>query len=158
MRYCVLASARQKPVAAMMIREAVRSSRRLGITHWLGSATIETNIPEDAARIESVGANMGFVHRDIRIAPRTVTCPSNDIRHAFSTTSQCCLSRIPAANTEFPRVLSMYARRLGARIIGPPLYDARFRGYSIPILMAVADQKLTDDRSNSPHITTTLAA
>ena len=158
MRYCVLASARNKPVAAIMIREAVRISRRLGITHWVGSATIETNTPETAARIESVGENLGFMHRDIRIQPRFITCPSNDIRHAFFGTSGCSLSHVPPSNVQFPRILTMYARRLGARIIGPPLYDARFRGYSIPIVMAVADQRLTDDQSTSSPMSSPLAA
>jgi hypothetical protein len=157
MRYCVIATARNKPVAASMVREGIRISRRLGITHWIGSATLETSTPEDAARIESVGANLGFVHRDIRIAPRTVTCPSNDLRHVFFDTSGC-LSRLPPSNVHFPRILAMYARRLGARIIGPPLYDARFRGYSIPIVMAVADQHLTDDHPTSTQRSTPLAA
>lgn len=158
MRYCVLASARNKPVAGAMIREAARISRRLGITHWLGSATIETNTPESAARIESVGATLGFVHRDIRIAPRTITCASNDIRPHFIDTSRRCLSQAPPSNVEFPRVLTMYARRLGARIIGPPLYDTRFRGYSIPILMAVADQHVSEDQPTSSPSPTPLAA
>jgi L-ornithine Nalpha-acyltransferase len=158
MRYCVLASARKKPVAGVMIREAVRISRRLGITHWLGSATLETTTHETAARIESVGATLGFAHRDIRIAPRTMTCPSNDIRQHFLNTSACRLSQSPPSNVEFPRVLTMYARRLGARMIGPPLYDARFRGYSIPILMAMADQRLIDDRCTSSPTSSPRAA
>jgi L-ornithine Nalpha-acyltransferase len=158
MRYCVIAGARQKPVASIMVREAARISRELGITHWIGSATIETSVAEDAARIESTGANLGLMHREIRITPRKATCPFNVPQSNTLEQSGCRLSRIPASNADFPRVLSMYSKRLGARIIGPPAYDARFRGYSIPILMAVADQRITDDRPHPGATTTPLAA
>lgn len=158
MRYCVVARARRLPVAAALLREGVRVSRDLGITHWIGSSTIETSVPEVAARVESEGASLGIVHRDIRITPRKAACPVRAPQNARFEASECCLSRIRPSNFNFPRVLSMYSQRLGARIIGPPLYDARFRGYSIPILIAVAEQHVSEDLPSAKATPAPLAA
>lgn len=159
MRYCVISGARNRSVASVVHREAVRISRELGITHWIGSATIETNIPEEAARIASVAANLGFVRKDMWITPRQTFCPVNENSGAQFGSTGCQWERPLLSNDKLPRILAMYSRRLAARIIGPPLYDPRFRGYSIPIVMAVADQRfMTERRSASPAISSPIAA
>ena len=152
MRYCVLPAARNLPVAAALVQEGLRFSHEFGITHWLGSATMETSDPANAARIAAVAAEKGFVDHDALILPRQTISPKGPTDEAAFGSSSCGLPTAPPSNTDVPRVLFMYLRRLKARIIGPPTYDTRFRGYSIPILIAVADQKhWTDELTRSPQ-------
>lgn len=141
MRYCVLPGARHTSVALAMIEEGARVSRDLGIDYWIGSSTIETSDAEEAQRIASWSARMGLVHRDIRITPRNGACPPLDEPPEQLVFPEPRLSLVSPSNNNLPRILSMYSRRLGARIIGPPMFDQRFRGYSIPILMEVAAQE-----------------
>lgn len=145
MRYCVVARARNTPVAATMLREGVRISKELGITHWIASATIDSNTPEQAARVAALGANLGLLHPNVRITPRYESCPCTTPQQTWLAGSNCSVSYAPPCNDAVPRILALYLRRLGARIVGPPAYDNRFRGYSMPILMAVADQRVRDD-------------
>lgn len=158
MRYCVLPDARRLPVAAALVQEGLRFSRAHGITHWVGSATMETRDPDEAARIAALMDEMGFVDREVLIAPRQTVCPTAWPRTAAFESASCSLPMVSPSNTNIPRVLAMYLRRLRARIIGPPMFDTRFRGYSIPILIAVADQKVWKDEPGLPLQTSPIAA
>lgn len=150
MRYCVLPSARNRPVASVIHREAVRLSRQLGVSHWIGSGTIETNNPAEAAQIAALAAGLGIVRQDLWITPRQTFCPVNENRSALLGSTGCRLTPTLPSSAKLPRTLAMYSRHLAARIIGPPLYDPRFRGYSIPILMEVAEQRFADRRPLAP--------
>ena len=45
------------------------------------------------------------------------------------------------AGLPFPRTLALFARRMSARFIGAPLYDERFRMCSMPLAVALSDQR-----------------
>ena len=151
MRYCVLASARNRHVASVIHREAVRLCRQIGITHWIGSATIETNVPAEAAQIAAIASSLGQVRQDAWITPRKTFCPVNENSSFLLGSTGCRLPPALPPNSKLPRTLAMYTRHLAARIIGPPIYDPRFRGYSIPILMEVAEQRFADRRPLNPE-------
>ena len=38
-----------------------------------------------------------------------------------------------------PRTLSLFAKRMGARFVGPPLYDGHFNVFALPLVTALAD-------------------
>jgi L-ornithine Nalpha-acyltransferase len=136
-------------VASIIHREAVRLSRQEGITHWIACGTIETNVPAEAAQIAAIAESLGLVHKDVWITPRQTFCPVNE-NSALVGSNGCRLPSSMPSNGKLPRILAMYTRHLAARIIGPPLYDPRFRGYSIPILMEVAEQRFADRRPLAP--------
>lgn len=142
MRYSVLTKYRNTHVASALHAAVVQASRNAGISHWIGCANTETDSFEDAALIHSIGRRCDLVHDQIRIEPREHAHSAHETRHPFFTTAERHAAHTNASPPRFPRILSIYTQRMGARLIGPPIYDARFRMYSIPVLMAVDMQRV----------------
>jgi putative hemolysin len=140
MRYCVLARYRGRAVAAALHAAAVDLSRGAGITHWLGCANTETDSLEDAHIMRAVAARRGFEHASIRVEPRAPPAAPVPSRHAFYSALERRRAAVDLEGLPFPRTLELYARRMAARFIGPPIYDATFRMCSIPLLIAVDEQ------------------
>lgn len=137
-RYCVISKHRGRGVAAALHAAAVDLSRRMGITHWIACANTETDSLEDAHVMREVAARLGFEHRDIHIEPRAPAPASIAVRRAFYTPLE--RRRADSGVLPLPRTLELYARRMAARFIGPPIYDAVFRMCSMPLLIAVDEQ------------------
>jgi putative hemolysin len=150
MRYCVLARYRGRAVAAALHAAAVDLSRSAGITHWIGCANTETDSLEDAHIIRRVAAHLGFEHGDIRIEPRAHAAAPLASRHTFYEAHERRRANDDPAGLPFPRTLELYARRMAARFIGPPIYDVNFRMCSMPLLISVDEQLSGPARSPGP--------
>jgi putative hemolysin len=158
MRYCVLARYRGRAVAAALHAAAVDLSRSAGITHWIGCANTETDSLEDAHVIRRVAAHLGFEHGDIRIEPRAPAAAPLASRRAFYKPHERRRAEADPAGLRFPRTLELYARRMAARFIGPPIYDAAFRMCSMPLLIAVDEQVIRPARLRGPITKRLIAA
>jgi len=158
MRYCILTQYRHTHIASALHAAVVQISNRTGITHWIGCANTETDSLEDANLIHSIGRRSGRVHGQIHIEPREHTLPIHEPRHPFFTTAERHAAHADAVNARFPRILAIYSQKMGARLIGPPTYDHRFRMYSIPVLMAVDVQRINASHLQSSLEISSLAA
>jgi L-ornithine Nalpha-acyltransferase len=150
MRYCVLSRYRRRAVAAALHAAAVDLSRSRGITHWLGCANTETDSIEDAHIIRAVAARRGVQHGYNRVEPRAPSAAPLPSRHAFYSALERRRADVDLAGLPFPRTLELYARRMAARFIGPPIYDATFRMCSMPLLIAVDEQLCRPARAPDP--------
>ncbi len=158
MRYCVLQRARQTNVGSVLHAEGVRTSLHLGITHWIACANTETDSPEDARLIHSVGASRGLSHPSLTLAPLNPSAAPTESRYPFFSPEEKSLAGTTPTLMRYPRLLTMYVQRMGAKLVGPPLYDPRFRMYSIPILMTVAGQRVTHVLASPAIFSNPLAA
>ena len=134
-RYCVLGSHRRTGVAGALFEALCAESARLGLTSWVAGANMATDDPEDAALIHRVAAAKGLFAPHIAAPIRPGSAPNPRGRRPFYTEEQRrCedLARLP-----LPPALSLFSRRMGARFLGAPVYDAYFNVFAMPLVAPV---------------------
>jgi L-ornithine Nalpha-acyltransferase len=138
-RYCVLRRYRCTCVVKML-HDALRAeSHRRGITCWLAAANMETDWAEDAALAYRLIRARNMVDADWSAEPRVSAGQPLARRRPWYTDEQ----RRSAAGGDdgglpLPRTLALFARRMGARFIGPPAYDAEFNVFALPLVASPA--------------------
>ncbi len=129
-RSSVIAAARSSGALMVLYGEMYRVSRMLGVTHWVASANTETDVPEDAALVYELARKKGFVSDRYRVSALKEESAPTGGSH-----------RIPVdavKGPRFPRTLSIFATRMGARYTGRPVYDGGFRMFAIPLVCDLA--------------------
>lgn len=146
-RFCVLSAYRGSPVASFLHATAVRLSLRFGVTHWIAGANMETDALDDALIMQRALVFHGFVRNDLCLERRAALVPPLFPRRPFY--DERVRSRALAGDSavHLPRTIDSYARRMHARFVGPPMFDARFRMCALPFVAAVADQRPFHERS-----------
>jgi len=138
-RFCVRRRFRGSPVAAALFDLLRLESFRRGVTHWVAAANTETDVPEDAELAYRLIRARGLA--DSTWQARACGAPSAPplrARPAFT-----CEQRVQASSGDLrglrpPRTLSLFATRMGARYIGPPVYEPRFGVFALPLAVELA--------------------
>ena len=139
-RFCVLEQWRHTHALLWLQSALYRESRRRGVTHWIASANTETDSAEDARILSQVAAHQGLMSRRWRARTRPHPMPPATPVAPLYTPEES--QRAHAGHLEglrLPKVLSLFSRRMGARFISEPLYDAGFRRFSLPLVAALDD-------------------
>jgi putative hemolysin len=139
-RFCVLRRYRRTGVTAALFTGLHEESARRGVTHWVAGANMETDVPEDAATAYHLACSEGLSCARFHAEPRFAGPGASPRRRPLYTAEQ----RRRAAGgdltgLELPRTLALFAHRMGARFIGPPVYDERFGVFALPLVSALAD-------------------
>lgn len=141
-RYCVRATHRNSMATAELHAAAVHLSRVLGVDHWIAAANTETDGLEDARLMQHVAAELGFVRNDLFLSPRLPPpLPPASPRRPFFDDQTRNQAKTSPSRSRLPRTLDLYTRRMRARLVGPPVYDPRFRMCALPLLAVVAEQR-----------------
>lgn len=139
-RFCVLKEWRHCEVLVRLQAGLYKESRNRGVTHWIASANMETDSAEDARLIFQVAARQGLVSQRWRARARASSAPPNTPSTSFYTPSERARARRGQfEGLRMPRVLSIFAHKMGARFIAEPLYDAGFRRFSLPLVAALEE-------------------
>jgi len=116
-------------------------SRRLGLSHWVALANAETNCPVEAGLIFDAALAQGLMSETTTCRPwGAAPRPSGCDRHVYTEAErrQATAGRGSAARTlPLPRTLALFARRLGARFLGRPLFDATFGVFALPLVVVL---------------------
>jgi putative hemolysin len=139
-RFCVLRRYRRTGVTAALFAGLHAESARLGITHWVAGANMETDCPEDAVLAYRVASEKNLVNPRFSAEPRDRALPKTPRKRPYYTEEQ--RRRVQdgdLAGIELPRTLSLFAAGMGARYIGPPVFDAYFDIFALPLVAALAD-------------------
>lgn len=138
-RFCVLRRFRGSRVAAALFDLLRLESRRRGVTHWVAAANMETDVPEDAALAYRLIEARGLVDPTWRAYRRSApaSCPPGN-RPAFTAEQRLQANAGVLAGLRVPRTLNLFATKMGARYIGPPAYDRRFRVFALPLTVDLA--------------------
>ncbi|MFO0586196.1 MAG: GNAT family N-acetyltransferase [Polyangiaceae bacterium] len=134
-RYCVLKSHRHTGVARALFEALCSESARLGLTSWVAGANMSTDAPEDAALIHRALAAKGLCAPHLEAPIRLVSAAKPRDSCPFYTEEQrrCDdLARLP-----LPPALALFSRRMGARFLGSPVYDAYFNVFAMPLVAPV---------------------
>lgn len=137
-RFCILKAWRYSEALWWLQDGLYRESRRRGVTHWIASANMDTDSPEDARLVFRVASRQGLL--SARWRALALSCPGAP--HAPSaplyTPEQRALARQgQLEGLRMPRVISFLSRRMGARFMAEPLYDAGFHRFSLPLVAAL---------------------
>lgn len=143
-RFCVLPKWRRSEAVTCLQAGMYAESRRRGVTHWIASANLETDSPEDALLSWRVADRLGWLSPHWRVALSEPSRAPVHPRQPFYTPEE----RAKAAQglldgLRLPRAPSLFARTMGARFIAEPLYDTYFQWFTLPLVMAL-DEIPTD--------------
>lgn len=142
-RYCVLRAYRCTGVTPALFTALRAESERRGITHWVAGANMETDVPEDAAIAYRVAREKSLVSARFHAGARGPAAPPSRGARPYYTEEQRQSARAgDLTGLDLPRTLSVFARRMGARFIGAPAYDAHFNVFALPLVATLADVRL----------------
>ena len=134
-RYCVMSGYRGSEVLLRLQAEMYRESRCRGVTHWIAAANTETDCEVDARIAFQVATRMGCVSPRWKVAPRArAQAPEASVAPLYTPEERLLAFQGRLEGLRLPRTLSLFAKKLGARFIGEPLYDARFHRYAAPLI------------------------
>jgi putative hemolysin len=137
-RYCVLRAWRGSEVLVRLNAAMYQESRRRGVTHWIASGNTETDSLEDARLAWRVAAREGLVSQRWSVQSREPSPELEAPRLALYTPEQRLRAQAgQLQGLRLPRTLGLFARKMGARFIGEPIYDAHFRMCSMPLVAAL---------------------
>lgn len=139
-RYCVLRHYRCTGVTSALFAALYAESARRGVTHWVAGANMGTDCAEDAELAYRLACAQDLVSGSFRAEPRASERPETPRRRPCYTEEQ----RLRAHNGELagldlPRTLALFARRMGARYVGAPAYDAYFNVFALPLVATLAE-------------------
>jgi L-ornithine Nalpha-acyltransferase len=129
-RYCVIRRMRGTRVAPALFAALRANSRRLGITHWVAAANMETDCAEDAAIAHRVSAYFAA-------SARGCIVPAAARRFVYTPEERALADHGKLSALKLPRVLSLFAEKLGARYLGTPSYDPHFGVFAVPLVVDV---------------------
>jgi GNAT superfamily N-acetyltransferase len=139
-RFCVLSRYRHTGVASALFASLLAESKRRGVTHWVAAANMETDVPEDAALAYRV-AHAERLMSPCWCAASRIPAPACTPRRrpVYTHAERIRAADGDLAGIRLPRTLSLFVRRMAAHVIGPPLYDASFNVFALPLVTALMD-------------------
>jgi L-ornithine Nalpha-acyltransferase len=137
-RFCVLPKWRRTEAVTWLLAAMYEESRRRGVTHWIASANLETDSPEDALLSWQVAASRGWLSPCWRVdVPDPWQAPVPPRSPFYTPEERARAAQGLLDGLRVPRSPSLFARTMGARFIAEPLYDAYFQWFTLPLVMAL---------------------
>ena len=137
-RFCILKEWRHSEVLLRLQAGLYWESRRFGVSHWIASANTETDSAEDADLVFQVAVHQGLMSPRWQVRTLDPHAPPEVPRAPLYTPRERIHARQgQLSSLRLPRTLALFARKMGARFLGAPLYDAGFRRFSMPLIAAL---------------------
>jgi hypothetical protein len=136
-RFCVLRRFRGSHVIVALHQGLTAVSRQSGISHWLALANTETDCPQDAALAYRIAASRGLSSSNVRARSSAYPCPAlRCTRHLYDSAQRARAASGDLAGLPLPRTLGLFAKRMGGRYAGQPVYDTTFGVFALPLVGA----------------------
>jgi L-ornithine Nalpha-acyltransferase len=137
-RLCVLPEWRGSEASLWLRAAMYEVSRRHGVTHWIASANLETDSPEDALLSWQVAASRGWLSPRWRLeVPDPWLAPVRPRSPFYTPEERASAEQGRLEVLRFPRSPALLARTMGARFISEPIYDKYFQWFTLPLVMAL---------------------
>ncbi len=137
-RFCVLEKWRRSEAVARLHAGIYEESRRRGVTHWIAGANLDTDSEEDARLIFQVASHRGWMSQRWWVrAPEPTDAPVHPTDPFYTPAERERAKKGQLDGLRMPRAPILFARKMGARFISEPLYDAGFRRFTLPLIAAL---------------------
>ncbi|MFP2924243.1 GNAT family N-acetyltransferase [Pyxidicoccus sp. 3LG] len=137
-RFCVLEQWRRSDAVARLQAGIYEESRRRGGTHWIAAANLDTDSEEDARLIHQVAAHRGWLSQRWRMrASAPVESPTIPSDPFYTPAERARAQQGHLDGLRMPRAPILFARKMGARFIAEPIYEAGFRRFTLPLIAAL---------------------
>lgn len=137
-RFCVLERWRHSEAVARLQAGIYEESRRRGVTHWIAAANLDTDSEEDARVVFQVAAHRGWLSHRWRVrALAPCEAPAIPIDPLYTPAERARARQGQLDGLRMPRAPSLFARKMGARFIAEPIYEAGFRRFTLPLIAAL---------------------
>lgn len=145
-RFCVLRAYRGTGVTPALFAALRAESERRGITHWVAAANTETDVAEDALIAYRIARANGLVSTRFHVSARAPapapTAPPTRPGYTDEQRRRARAGELAVADLDLPRTLSVFARRMGARFIGGPVFDPYFGVFALPLVVVLDDVRV----------------
>jgi hypothetical protein len=139
-RFCILKRWRHSEVVLRLQAGLYEESRRRGVTHWIASANMETDSEEDARLVFQLAARRGWLSQRWRVRARMpAEAPPVPSAPLYTPSERARGRQGLLDGLRMPRVLTLFAQKMGARFIAEPLYDRGFQRFSLPLIAALEE-------------------
>lgn len=136
-RAAVRAGYRGSSIIGSLYRAAYRLSRAAGVTHWTGVSLTGTDDSTDASIIAAVVASKGFVTPQRHIdGPDRRSDGYRAKRRIFDIEARSKAAEGAFAEIALPHAVAFHLRS-GALAAGPPIFDAMFAEYTVPLFFSL---------------------
>lgn len=132
-RVCVLRPFRRAGTVEALILAMIEESRRRGVTHWVAAANTETDVAEDASIVAQLCEQRGLLSRYRLIVREEPSPPSAPCAPLFDGERRRRAAAGDLSGMALPRPIESFTR-MGARLAGPAVYDARFQRFAAPLV------------------------
>jgi len=139
-RSSVLKPYRRTGIMRHLYFAAYEECVRRGSTHWVAVANTETDCEADASTVLRLLEARGWWLPDFDARHRKPGRPAAPPRYPLYTEAQ--RNQVRQGNTAgiaLPRILELFASKLGVRYFGSPFFDGDFRMFAIPLIMHMPD-------------------
>jgi hypothetical protein len=153
-RVAVLRKYRKSEVIVWLLAGIYWATRDMGADVWVAAANAETDSPRDArlmarvAAVEQLQSPLRVSHRALSWNPEDPSTPFYKARH-WELARQWRFSELP-----LPGVLRLFTQKMGARVMGAPLYIPEFSRWAFPIcawLSEIPEQTLEQFQALAQH-------
>lgn len=131
--FCVLRRYRGTRAASALFGALRLESERRGVTHWVAAANTETDCAEDADIIYRVLQSQCLVSQAFHAEARYADHPARPARFAYTPAERQRARGGELQGLKLPKVLALFANKMGARYIGQPAYDRDFNVFATPL-------------------------
>ena len=139
-RFCILRRYRGTRVASLLYAGLLAESARLGVTHLVAEANMETDCAGDAALAYRLVLERQWTDSRFSAVPRRVASPpAQPTRFVYTDEQRRQLHPAALARMELPRTLTLFAHGMRARYIGPPVYEPHFHVFALPLVAQLTD-------------------
>lgn len=137
--FCVLRRYRGTRAASLLFGALRSESARRGVTHWLAAANTETDSAEEADIVYRLLCSQRLVSSAFHAEARGTKNSPLASRFIYTPDERQRASRGELHSLRLPRVLALFAGKMGARYIGYPAYDRDFKVFATPLAVELAE-------------------
>ncbi|KFA90566.1 hypothetical protein Q664_27260 [Archangium violaceum Cb vi76] len=132
-RVAVLKKYRKSEVIVWLLASIYWASRNTGVNAWVAAANGETDVPRDARLIARV-ASAQQLDSPVRVHALAPSSPPANPAAAFYNAAHWELARQSRfSELPLPGVLKLFTQKMGARLMGSPLYIPEFSRWAYPL-------------------------
>ncbi|RYZ07376.1 MAG: GNAT family N-acetyltransferase [Myxococcales bacterium] len=136
--FCILRPYRGTRVASLLFGALRCVSRRRSVTHWVAAANTETDSAEEAEIVYRLLHAKRLVSTAFHALAKSAEEHPRPRRFIYTPDERRRASRGDLQALQLPKVVALFAGKMGARYIGRPVYHRDFNVFATPLAVELS--------------------